>query len=95
MTRLAVVADGRHVLNLGSVGYPAYDDDSTTPPHVSGTGSPAARYAIVDMTQPDTFLIELIALPCAHEDAARRAEAVGRLAYTHALRTGHMPQAKP
>ncbi len=41
-------AGGRLLVNPGSVGLPAYADDD--PPHVMETGSPHARYAIVERT---------------------------------------------
>lgn len=38
---------GATVVNPGSVGYPAYDDDQPYP-HVMEAGTPHARYAVVD-----------------------------------------------
>lgn len=43
--------DGRVILNPGSVGCPAYTDD-TPVPHKVQTGTPAACYAIVERTAP-------------------------------------------
>jgi len=40
------LADDRLVLNPGSVGLPAYDDDQPVP-HIVENGTPEARYAIV------------------------------------------------
>lgn len=40
--------DGLTVINPGSVGLPAYDDDS--PPHIMASGSPHAKYAVVERT---------------------------------------------
>ncbi|BCS88685.1 metallophosphoesterase family protein [Pseudodesulfovibrio sediminis] len=40
-----VVCDGITVVNPGSVGLPAYDDD--TPPHSMAAGSPHAQYAVL------------------------------------------------
>ena len=87
---------GRLVLNPGSVGGPAYED--TSPPHVSESGSPLARYALLDLDPLAAGLgqplgsavraVELLAVPYAHEEAARRAEANERLDWAHALRTG-------
>ena len=47
--RCVTLADGRLVVNPGSVGCPAYDDDEPAPHRVE-TGSPHARYAILDKT---------------------------------------------
>ena len=79
--------DGRWLLNPGSVGCPAYDDDSTVPPHVSEAGSPSARYAVLDLTSAEP-MIELFSIPYPHEAAARRAESGGRPDWAYALRTG-------
>lgn len=44
--RLVMLADGRWIVNPGSVGYPAYTADEPVP-HVMESGSPHARYAIL------------------------------------------------
>lgn len=75
---------GRAVANPGSVGLPAYDWDRPHY-HVMETGSPAARYAVVD---GDTLDVDLIAVAYDHEAAARKAEAEGRGDWAIALRTG-------
>ncbi|MGG5821557.1 metallophosphoesterase family protein [Falsiroseomonas sp. HW251] len=87
---LRVLPDGRHVLNPGSVGCPAYADP-TAPAHVSEAGSPVARYAVVEIAEGLLRAAEMIALPYDHEAAARRAEANGRPDWAHALRHGAMP----
>jgi predicted phosphodiesterase len=48
MPRSAMLASGALVVNPGSVGLPAYDDDDGGY-HVIETGSPHARYATVDV----------------------------------------------
>lgn len=82
--RQVKLADGRTVANPGSVGLPAYDWDRPYH-HVMETGSPDARYAIVD---GDTLNVDLIAVAYDHEVAARKAEAEGRTDWALALRTG-------
>jgi len=82
--------DGRHVINPGSVGVPAYDDPAE-PAHVSESGSPLARYAIVTVEDGRLAHLDMIALPYDNEAAAVRAEANGRPEWAHALRTGRMP----
>lgn len=81
--------DGRWIVNPGSVGCPAYDDDATSPPHVSEAGCPSARYAILDFTA-NVPVFELLSIPYPHEVAARQAEAAGRPDWAYALRTGFM-----
>lgn len=86
---LVRLPNGLTIVNPGSIGCPAYDDPSA-PTHVSESGSPHARYALLDL-QDDDMAVEFIALPYRHEDAARRAEANGRPEWAYALRTGIMP----
>ena len=83
---LVRLADGRTAVNPGSVGCPAYDDP-TPPTHVSETGNPCARYAIVETG--DSFAMEFIALDYDHAAAVRRALAAGRPDWAHALATGY------
>lgn len=81
---------GMTVINPGSVGCPAYDDDE--PPHVSESGSPHARYALVTPGGADELPeVDFVAVRYAFEAAARRAEANERFEWAHALRTGFMP----
>jgi len=88
---LVRLANGSMVLNPGSVGSPAYDD--TGPPaHVSESGTPYARYALVDESPKSGMTVEFIAIAYAFEEAARRAERNGRHEWAHALRTGFMPR---
>lgn len=87
LPRAMRLPDGRWVVNPGSVGCPAYDDDGTDPPHISQAGSPAARYAIVQWTAQG-LMSEFLSVPYPHEEAAMRAEASGRPGWAYALRTG-------
>ena len=76
------------VVNPGSVGLPAYDD--THPhPHVIETGSPDARYAIVERLA-DTWVSTLIAVPYAHRAMAKLALARQRQDWARALSSGYM-----
>ncbi len=83
--------NGILVVNPGSVGCPAYDDPSE-PAHISEAGTPHARYAVIDTTPASGITVAHYAVAYAHEHAARRAEANGRLEWAHALRTGSMPK---
>jgi predicted phosphodiesterase len=90
-SELVRIPGGPVIFNPGSVGCPAYDDD-TPPAHVSEQGTPHARYGIVELDvpgRPDCF--EAIAVDYDHEAAARQAEQAGRPEWAHALRTGFMP----
>ena len=84
--RLVRTQDGRLIVNPGSVGVPAYRDAEPVP-HDVETGSPEARYAIVELA---TLAVEFVALTYDWESAARQAEANGRPEWARALRTGRI-----
>jgi predicted phosphodiesterase len=78
--------DGRHVINPGSVGLQAYEDINPAP-HVVQTGSPEARYAIVERKGTD-WSIDLRKVAYGHRAAADLARRNGRPDWAVALRTG-------
>lgn len=82
------LADGRMVVNPGSVGLPAYDDLHPHP-HVIENGSPHARYAIVSR-KAEGWGVKLRKVAYDHESAARQAERHGRGDWADALRTGRI-----
>ncbi|HDR9049769.1 metallophosphoesterase family protein [Burkholderia vietnamiensis] len=84
--RVARLADGRTIVNPGSVGLPAYRDDFPYP-HRIETGSPHARYAIVSRT-PAGWHAELHTVEYDWQTAADTAAARGRDEWAVALRTG-------
>lgn len=79
---------GQLVVNPGSVGLPAYDDDQPCP-HVMASGSPDARYAVLER-RDGAWSCQLIAIPYDHEDMARLAQQRGRDDWAMALRTGYL-----
>ncbi len=79
--------DGRLIVNPGSVGLPAYVHDGAHA-HVSETGSPLARYAVLHEVDGGPR-VDLLALPYDAAAAAARAEVNGRPDWAHALRTGY------
>lgn len=88
--RLLRLDDGRVVVNPGSVGNPAYH--ATEPSnHVSESGAPHARFAVVEITE--AVAVEHYATAYDWEHAAKCAHANGRADWAHALRTGRIPQA--
>ncbi len=87
------LGNGALIVNPGSVGCPAYDDPSH-PAHVSETGTPHARYAVIDIRSNADVDVAFKALTYPHEIAAQRAEANGRPEWAHALRRGMMPSAE-
>lgn len=84
LPRAARLSSGTVVLNPGSVGNPAYRD--TKPAHVSESGMPHARFAIVTLGEEIAVEHHLAVYDWAR--AARRAEENGRADWAHALRTG-------
>jgi putative phosphoesterase len=87
--RVVRLPRGQVIVNPGSVGLPAYDDDRPVP-HVIETGSPHARYAMVER-QGDEWTVCLLAVSYDHTSAAKQARARGRADWEHALLTGFMP----
>jgi len=87
---LVRLSDGRVIFNPGSVGEPAYFDD-TAPAHASEQGSPHARYGMVEIRTDGAMHFEFFAVTYDWEIAARQAEQAGRPEWAHALRTGLMP----
>ena len=77
---------GALVLNPGSVGWPAYDDD-VPHRHVMEAGTPHARYAIAD-DAGGRWSVEFRAVDYEWERAAADAEAHGRPDVAAQLRTG-------
>ena len=81
------------IINPGSVGLPAYDDDHPYPFskfHRIENGSPDARYAVAEKYDGH-WRCELISVPYDHESMALLAEQRQRPDWAHALRTGWMP----
>lgn len=83
-----VAVEGCLVVNPGSVGLPAYDDDHPWPHRVE-TGSPHARWAVI-APGPHGWRVALRATPYDHEQAALQAERHGRVDWADALRTGRV-----
>ena len=89
------MASGLLIVNPGSVGLPAYDDDHPLPRsryHRIETGSPDARYAVVERLDR-SWRCDLISVPYDPEPMAALADHNGRPDWAHALRTGYMPRA--
>ena len=81
----SVSCDGLTLVNPGSVGLPAYNDDD--PPHAMSGGSPHARYAMVRRT-PEGWDVEFRAVDYDWEAAARLAMANGRPDWARWLASG-------
>jgi len=89
VARLMRVEGGPLVVNPGSVGLQAYEDDHPQP-HVVEAGSPQARWALVERADAGGWRVQLRATPYDWHAAAARAEANGRGDWADALATGFM-----
>jgi predicted phosphodiesterase len=85
--RAVRTANGTLIVNPGSVGLPAYDDDHPVP-HVVENGAPDARYAIIEK-HGDDWQASLLAVPYDFSRAAAAAEQRNRPDWAHALSTGY------
>lgn len=84
--RVVSLADGRVIANPGSVGLPAYTDDEPHP-HAMESGSPHARYAVIERAASG-WRVEPLARAYDWEAAARAAEGNGRADWARWIRTG-------
>jgi putative phosphoesterase len=85
--RLVTLANGIQIVNPGSVGLPAYDDRSPCVHHME-TGSPHARYALLDNVG-NRWRITLIAVDYDWHAASEDARRNNRPDWAHALATGY------
>jgi predicted phosphodiesterase len=79
---------GQLVVNPGSVGLPGYEARHPHP-HVMQTGSPDARYAILEKTG-ETWVADLITVPYDHARMARLAGERHREDWASALSSGYV-----
>ncbi|MCV3272002.1 metallophosphoesterase family protein [Roseobacter sinensis] len=84
--RLVRLRDGRIILNPGSVGLPAYDDDLPVY-HVMESGNPAACYAVLSKGAAG-WDVSFRAVPYDASRMAALAEAAGRPDWASAVATG-------
>lgn len=77
------------MVNPGSVGLQAFDDEHPHA-HRAETGSPLARWALVERAGGGDWRVQLRATPYDFEAAARQAEHHGRGDWADALRTGRV-----
>jgi predicted phosphodiesterase len=93
VARAMAVPGGPLVVNPGSVGLQAYDDDHPHP-HWIENGSPEARWALVERGPHGDWHVQLRATPYDWRAAAARAQANGRGDWAGALATGFFPHAE-
>jgi len=87
--RIVALADGRVVVNPGSVGVPAYTDTEPVP-HSMEVGAPHARYALLDRRKADEpWRVTFRAVVYDWNGAADRAAGQDREDWARWLRTGY------
>lgn len=84
---LQLPASDQMIVNPGSVGCPAYDDD-TPVWHIMQTGSPDARYAVLDR-QPTGWTAELISVSYDTRRMADLAQKANRPGWAQAISSGY------
>lgn len=92
LPRTVRLSTGQTIINTGSVGYPAYEDDLPNV-HKMQTYSPHASYALitcVETKQGQRWQSEHIKVPYDHEAAAKLALINDREDWAFALRTGRV-----
>jgi putative phosphoesterase len=85
--RIVQTAGGGTIVNPGSVGLPAYDDTRPSV-HYMETGSPHARYAVVDQ-EAGILKVDFMAVEYDWEEASKDAATAERPDWAHALRSGY------
>jgi predicted phosphodiesterase len=87
LPHIVQTAGGGTIVNPGSVGLPAYGDTRPSV-HYMETGSPHARYAVVDQ-EAGILKVDFVAVEYDWEQASQDAAAAERPDWAHALRTGY------
>jgi putative phosphoesterase len=85
--RVVYLPNNQIVINPGSVGLPAYEDDYPIY-HKMESGSPYANYTIV--TKKDDWMIEQILIPYNRDAAIIQSENNRRIDWARALQTGRV-----
>ncbi len=86
--RVVRVQENILIINPGSIGLPSFTDNMPEP-HVKETGSPDAKYAMIECIDKK-WLVDLITVPYDYEKAVQQAKKNNRLEWELALRTGFM-----
>lgn len=86
--RRVALGDGRTIVNPGSVGLPAYSDD-TPYWHAMESGSPHANYAVLNRTDAEVQ-VDLLDIPYDWETAAETAARNGRPDWAYQLLYGRV-----
>lgn len=88
IARVVQLASGQLVINPGSVGVAAYDDDAPNY-HMMQTYSPLASYAVLEQ-QHGTWQVELLKIPYDVDAAVEQAQRQGREDWAYWIKTGRV-----
>ncbi|MEH7458993.1 metallophosphoesterase family protein [Bacillus sp. JJ1127] len=86
--RVIYLPNDKIIINPGSVGLPAYEDELPIY-HKMESGSPFANYTIVTKQEND-WMIEQLHIPYNRDGAIKKSEKNGRLDWARALKTGRI-----
>jgi len=86
--RAVRTARGQLIVNPGSVGLPAYEDAAPVP-HIVETGTPDARYAIVEKSK-DGWIVSVFSVPYDFKSMAKLARLRHRPDWERALLSGYV-----
>lgn len=81
------LSNGRTIINPGSVGLPAYEDEAPFP-HRMQSYSPHAKYCLLTMAGAELLAVEHVSVAYDWHTAAQQAERNGRPDWAASLRTG-------
>lgn len=86
--RVIYLPNDKVIINPGSVGLPAYEDEIPIY-HKMESGSPSANYTIITKLEDD-WIIEQLHIPYNRDEAINNCEKNGRLDWASALKTGRI-----
>ena len=91
IARVVQLSSGQLIINPGSVGVPAYDDDVPVH-HAMQNYSPLASYAVLEK-QGEVWQVELLKVPYDVQSAVDQAQRQGREDWAHWIKTGRVAAA--
>lgn len=89
--RVVQLSSGQLIINPGSVGVPAYDDDVPNY-HITQNYSPLASYAVLEK-QASGWQVELLKVPYDVQSAVTQAQRQGREDWAYWIKTGRVAAA--
>ena len=91
IARVVQLSSGQLIINPGSVGVPAYDDDVPNY-HEMQNHSPLASYAVLEK-QDSSWQVDLLKIPYDVDSAVEQAQRQGREDWAYWIKTGRVATA--